>query len=279
MASGETRIVKKIKKGHSGRHGGEWKVAYADFMTAMMAFFLVMWIVGLEQGVKDAIAGYFKDPIGFMKAVEGGKSPFGKGGSLDNILVDAAMKTDQVVKEDKERFKQTKEAINKVISEYPEFKVIAKSVEVKIVNDGLRIDLVESSQDLFFDSGSATTKPRTKQLLSLIACELGKLPNRVVIEGHTDSRPYYGPNGWTNWELSTARANAARTIMEATGLRKDQMVEVRGYADRMPRDAQHKDSFINRRVSILLPFLNLPKGISDNKDIMVNEAQRLKAKD
>jgi len=268
-SSGEQRVIKKVKKRHGKHYGGAWKVAYADFVTAMMAFFLVMWIVGLDQAVKDAIAGYFKDPTGFMKAVEGGKSPLDNGGSLDNMIIDVAKKTDKVVKEDRKRFEQTKEAIDKVIAEYPEFKVIAKSVEVKIVNDGLRIDLVESSKDLFFDSGSAATKPRTKQLLSLIAAELGKLPNNVIIEGHTDSRPYYGPNGWTNWELSTARANAARAVMEATGLRKDQMVEVRGYADRMPRDAKNKDSFLNRRVSILLPFQNLPKEIRDNKDITV----------
>ncbi|MEN6520863.1 MAG: flagellar motor protein MotB [Armatimonadota bacterium] len=267
MASETLRIVKKVKKGHGGHHGGSWKVAYADFMTALMAFFLVMWIVGLDQVVKNAVAGYFKDPVGFMKAVEGGKSPLGQGGALDSMLTKMAKKTDESVKEDKKRFEHAKSAINDVIARYPEFKGIAKSVDVKIVNEGLRIDLVESSQDLFFDSGSAATKPRTRQLLGLIAKELGNLPNKVIIEGHTDSRQYQGPNGWTNWELSTARANAARRVMEASGLHSGQMVEVRGYADRIPRDPNHKDSFINRRVSILLPFQELPEKLRDSRDI------------
>lgn len=279
MASEAKRIVKKVKKGHGGHHGGAWKVAYADFVTAMMAFFLVMWIVGLDQAVKEAISGYFKDPTGFMKAVEAGKSPLGKGGALDSMLEEMAKKTDKAVQEDKKRFEQTKSAISKAIEQYPEFKAIAKNVDVKIVAEGLRIDLVESSSDLFFDSGSASTKPRTRQLLGMIAHELGKLPNRVVIEGHTDSRQYQGPNGWTNWELSTARANAARRIMESTGLRDGQMIEVRGYADRMPRDSEHKDSFINRRVSILLPFQDLPDKLRDFKDITYEKAGNDKYKD
>lgn len=273
MASEAQRIVKKVKKSHGGHHGGSWKVAYADFMTALMAFFLVMWIVGLNQVVKNAVAGYFKDPVGFMKAVEGGKSPLGKGGALDSMLTKMAKKTDESVKEDKKRFEHTKSAINDVIARYPEFHGIAKSVDVKIVNEGLRVDLVESSQDLFFDSGSAATKPRTRQLLGLIAKELGKLPNKVIIEGHTDSRQYQGPNGWTNWELSTARANAARRVMEVSGLRSGQMVEVRGYADRIPRDPEHKDSFINRRVSILLPFQELPEGLRDSNDITCKKVE------
>jgi chemotaxis protein MotB len=254
------RIVRKHKKGHGGHHGGAWKVAYADFVTAMMAFFLVMWIVGLSNNIKQAIAAYFQDPVGFMKATEGGTKPLDLGsagilntqGNPPKPLENNG--TFNKKAEERQRFEKAKYMLDKLIAERPEFKRISDSIRVIIAKEGLRIDLVESKSDLFFDSGSATPKQRTKELLKQIALELGNLPNKVIIEGHTDSRPYRGPNGWSNWELSTARANAARDIMEHGGLENNQMVEVRGLADKMPIDLKHKDSCKNRRVSILLPF-------------------------
>jgi chemotaxis protein MotB len=255
------RIVRKHKKGHGGHHGGAWKVAYADFVTAMMAFFLVMWIVGLSNNIKQAIAAYFKDPAGFMKATEGGTKPLnlGSAGLLDSMGVPPKPQENIIgagsrKAQERQRFERAKYMLDKLIAERPEFKKISDSIRVIIANEGLRIDLVESHSDLFFDSGSATPKHRTRELLKQIAKELGDLPNKVIIEGHTDARPYYGPNGWSNWELSTARANAARAIMEHGGLENNQMVEVRGLADKMPIDLKHKDSCKNRRVSILLPF-------------------------
>jgi chemotaxis protein MotB len=255
------RVIRKHKKGHSGHHLGAWKVAYADFVTAMMAFFLVMWIVGLNTSIKEAVAAYFKDPVGFMEATERGDKPI-------NLTTPGIMARPDVqpntgkdsyelekrLNEERKRFERAKSSLKKIIARCPDFKKIADSIQIRIANEGLRIDLVESRSDLFFDSGSAIPKPRTKQLLRQIALELGQLPNKVIIEGHTDSRPYCGPNGWTNWELSTARGNAARAITEGGGLKKGQMVEVRGLADTMPLDPEHKDSFKNRRVSILLPF-------------------------
>jgi len=254
-------IVKKKRKSAEGHHGGAWKVAYADFVTAMMAFFLVMWIVGLNTAVKEAIAAYFKDPIGFMESTERGDRPFSL--QTPGVLTAPDVKPDlrkdslELAKardREQKKFEKVKESLEKVIREYPEFKDLQKSVQVKLAVDGLRIDLIESSSDLFFDSGSALTKPRTRKLLQKIAKELGRLPNSVVVEGHTDSRPYFGPQGWTNWELSTARANAARAIMEVSGLRKGQVAEVRGWADRMPLDPKNRASFRNRRVSIMLKF-------------------------
>jgi chemotaxis protein MotB len=264
--SEQIRVIKK-KRGHGGgHHGGAWKVAYADFVTAMMAFFLVMWIVGLNSAVKEAIAAYFQDPVAFMSAVERGEKPFQVEGS--GIMTVPEMKT-EVTKdsmklaedrhEQKRKFEEVKSSLERLIAEYPEFKDLAKSIKVEVISEGLRIDLIESSPDLFFDSGSATTKPGTKALLGKMARELGRLPNKVVIEGHTDSRPYRGPHGWTNWELSTARANSARSVMEDAGLRAGQMIEVRGLADTMPLDPKNRDSFKNRRVSILLPFEMIPK--------------------
>lgn len=271
MASGNAesgvRIVKRGKKGHGGHHGGAWKVAYADFVTALMAFFLVMWIVGMSKPVREAVSGYFKDPSGYMKAVAAGENALGKKGAGGSSLIALKEKlpdkpVPNTAEQERKRFEEAKANIQKFVKQYPEFKDLAESIRVTITHDGMRVDLVESSQDMFFDSGSALTKPRTKKLLARVAKELGKLPNRVVIEGHTDSLPYSGPNGWTNWELSTARANAARYTMDISGLRKGQVLEVRGLADRLPIDAKHPESFKNRRVSILLPYDHHVKRIS-----------------
>lgn len=245
------RIVKR-KKGHAGHHGGAWKVAYADFVTAMMAFFLVMWIVGLSNPVKEAIAGYFKDPTGFMKAFKGGNAPFevGKGGAGDGkTKVQPPPKSPA---EERKRLEEAKKAIEKVITSKPEFKELGRHVDIKLVPEGLRIDLLESKESMFFDSGSAQVKPETVKLLSQIAAELKTLPNKLMIEGHTDSRPLNRVDGYTNWELSADRANSARHVVEGAGIQDGQIAQVRGYAATQPRDSANPSSFINRRVSIVV---------------------------
>lgn len=252
--SAEIRIVKK-KKGHTGHHGGAWKVAYADFVTAMMAFFLVMWIVGLNPTVKQAIEGYFKDPEGFMKAVNAGKSPFqvnenagglheGKGKSDSNSVPGSGS--------ERAKLEMAKKAIEKLVESKPEFKELGKHIDIKLVPEGLRIDLLEAKESLFFDSGSAKVKPATVRLLSQIASELKSLPNKVILEGHTDSLPLNRADGYTNWELSADRANGARSIMGTAGVSDSQIAQVRGYAATQPRDPQNPTHFSNRRVSILV---------------------------
>jgi len=249
---GDIRIVKK-KHGDHGHHGGAWKVAYADFVTAMMAFFLVMWIIGLSQNIKEAIAAYFKDPVGFMKAVNEGKLAFSiapdagavKAGEKD------APKPDEVT--EKQRMELAKQELEKVVAGVPEFRNLKPYVKIQIVDEGLRVELLESSQSVFFVSGSAEVNPQARQLLTRIARYLSKLPNRIIIEGHTDSRPF-ARGGMTNWELSANRANAARRILEAGGLRKGQIYQVRGYADnklRVPNDPYH---YSNRRISLLIAY-------------------------
>ncbi len=244
------RIVKK-KKGHGGHHGGAWKVAYADFVTAMMAFFLVMWIVGLSDPVKQAIAGYFKDPTGFMNAVKAGNAPFdlGKGGVQKP---EDQKPPEKDPAEERRRLEEAKRAIEKAITSRPEFKKLGKHVDIKLVPEGLRIDLLESKESLFFDSGSAKVKPETVRLLSRMASELRTLPNKLIIEGHTDSRPLNRTNGYTNWELSADRANSARCVVAAAGVTDSQIAQVRGYAATQPRDSANPTSFINRRVSIVV---------------------------
>ncbi len=251
------RIIRKKKHG-GGHHGGAWKVAYADFVTAMMAFFLVMWIVGLSKPIRQAIASYFRDPSGFMKTAHGGANPLSGGdetamkkgkpaplvpmdGGTGNATVEA-------------KFRQVADAIMKELEKTPEFAGLRDSIQVRLTNEGLRIELMEKTSSLFFDSGSASLKPRTVHLLTTIAHELRALNNPVIIEGHTDARPLHRADGTTNWELSADRANAARRALEAHGLRGGQVLAVRGYADRqllMPDKPFH---FANRRVSILVAY-------------------------
>ena len=217
------RIVRK-KGGGGGHHGGAWKVAYADFVTAMMAFFLVMWIVGLSKPVREAIAAYFRDPSGFMKTAHGGPTPLGQGGEGTDLkkgtpaplIPDDGGKAGQASM--KAQFKKAEDAILKQLEKDPEFKGLRDSVEVHLTDEGLRIELMEKTSSLFFDSGSAALKERSVHLLSVIGAELGKLKNPVIVEGHTDSRPLSRGYNYSNWELSTDRANAARKAMEEHGL-------------------------------------------------------------
>ncbi len=235
----EIRVIKK-KKAHAAHHGGAWKVAYADFVTAMMAFFMVMWILGLSEPIKQNIAGYFTDPEAFAEAVAEGENP---GGGGPPVLSKA---------EEREKLKEAKETIEKMMAATPEFKELSKHVDIKLVDEGLMIDLVEVKESLFFASGSAKVNPATNNLLSKIAGELKKLDNKVIIEGHTDSRPLARPDDYTNWELSADRANSARRVMEAAGLKKDQIAHVRGCAATQLRDPKNPEHFSNRRVSIIV---------------------------
>ena len=250
------RIVKK--SGGSGHHGGAWKVAYADFVTAMMAFFLVMWIVGLNKPTRQAIAAYFRDPSGFMKTAHGGKNPLsgGEGVTMELGGKKAPLMPGDGGKGDRTdgAFKLAQAEILKEMERDPELRGLKESVQVHLTNEGLRIELLERTSSLFFDTGSASLKARSIKLLNVIAQELAKLKNPVVIEGHTDSNPLNGKNGYSNWELSTDRANAARHAMEEHGLPASQVIAVRGYADRKllhPEDPTH---FSNRRVSILVAY-------------------------
>ena len=268
MAKDDTPIIiKKVKKGHGGHHGGAWKVAYADFVTAMMAFFLVMWIVGLSKPMKQAIAAYFRDPSGFMKTSHGGVSPIsdnsekvrdtGKPGPIiprdggANILPG----NEALLSALHAQFRLVQSAIKNDLEKNPEFKDLRDSVDIQLTDEGLRVELEEKTNSLFFDTGSAKLKEHTVHLLQKIAQQLGKLKSPVVIEGHTDSQPLNGPNGYSNWELSTDRANAARRIMDGSGLHPGQVIAVRGYADRKLLVRNNPMHFSNRRVSILVPYV------------------------
>jgi chemotaxis protein MotB len=231
-------IIIKKKAGHGGHHGGAWKVAYADFVTAMMALFIVLWLLNTNKPVREAVAGYFKDPAGTATKI----------GSTKVGVAEALAIT-------KDDMPKLKEELEKAISKVPNFDKIKDQIEMTITPEGLRIELLETETGTFFQVGNSAPSDNGKELLSLLAQELGKLPNHVSIEGHTDSKPYAGRREYGNWELSTDRANAARRLMQHNGLRGDEVSEVRGYADQMLRKPAQPLDASNRRISVIVQNL------------------------
>jgi len=251
MSKGQPVIIVK-KRGHGGHahHGGAWKVAYADFVTAMMAFFLVMWLVAQSPQVKAAVAGYFRDPGVFETTRGGGVLPGGAEGLRETGVTPAAEPNN--VRAAREVLERAAERVRHALADVPALKALQDRIEITVTPEGLRIELLEDAQKSFFAVGSAQLLPETVELLGVIAQELSSLGNTVALEGHTDSRPYSAANGYSNWELSTDRANAARRVMESRGLRPHQIDAVRGFADtrlRYPDDALDPR---NRRISIVV---------------------------
>jgi len=251
-------IIKK--KGHGGHHGGAWKVAYSDFVTAMMALFIVLWIVSQNNSIKQAIAQYFKDPTIFIggSGIHTGmsKTPsfviFPKEGTKsDNDTFKTFQDEITKVRNEINKLSEESKKIEKIISATPGFEKFKDRIQLSVNEEGLRIELIENSEGLFFDVGSARVKPDTVKLLKLIAQELINLNNKIIIEGHTDALPYVSP-GYSNWELSADRANAARKILEEAGVKKEQIVGIRGYADRILKHPDKPMDFANRRVAILV---------------------------
>jgi chemotaxis protein MotB len=235
-------IIKKKVSGH-GHHGGAWKVAYADFVTAMMAFFMVMWLMNSGEKVKEAVGAYFRDPKGAGKMTGSAMTGSGQG-----------------IEVNKDNMAQLKDQLNNAMKTMPAFQALKDNVTMTVTGEGLRIELLETEKGLFFESGRADPSSNGQGLLVMMTQELAKLPNNVLIEGHTDAKPFSSRDGYSNWELSVDRANEARKIMEANGLRQGQVVQVRGFADRRLRlpDDPHDPS--NRRISVIVQYLDPPPG-------------------
>ncbi len=238
-------IIKKKVVGHGGHHGGAWKVAYADFVTAMMALFIVLWLLSSSQKIQQAVGGYFRDPTGRGKNT--GTSMVGSGRDMT------------VVKDDMSGLKEKLKSVIKLI---PHFQQLQGNVELTITEEGLRIDLIEDSKGIFFESGKPQPSSIGKELLATLAKELGRLPNRILIEGHTDAQKYSGVDAYSNWELSADRANAARRLMESSGLVPDQVAQIRGYADQDLRNKKNPEDPSNRRVSLIVRYLDPPKQLA-----------------
>ena len=248
-------IVKKVIKKGGGHHGGAWKVAYADFVTSMMALFIVLWVLGQDKPVIEAVAGYFKDPVAYdakIKKLGNGKIP---GTVLPKKKPAISPKLIE-----KENLQKMGKDIVKELKKNKEFKAIINKMEVQIVKEGLRIELIDSESGLFFKVGTTKLKKKPEKLMEKIGSLISKLPNNVIVEGHTDSRTYKGKGlGYTNFELSTERANSARRALIKGGLNSKKVKEVRGYADRILKDKKHPLSAVNRRISIILEYLHKDK--------------------
>jgi chemotaxis protein MotB len=231
-------IVKKRAATHK-RHGGAWKVAYADFVTAMMALFIVLWLLSSSQEVQKMIGGYFVDPLGIGKDVGTGKHGAGE---------TVTLKRDDMSK--------LKEQIEQSLKQMPQFQALKNQVQLIVTGDGLRIEMIETEAGMFFESGRPDPTVKCRELLAVLALQLGKLPNKLLIEGHTDSKAFNSDLTYTNWELSADRANAARRLMESDGLQANQVGQVRGFADQNLRVPNDPENAANRRVSVIVQYLS-----------------------
>lgn len=240
-------IIIKKKVSHGGHHGGAWKVAYADFVTAMMALFIVLWLLNTSQQVQKVVGGYFRDPNGTSKKVGTNQT-----GAAENFTIT------------KDNMQVLKEQLQQTIKENVDLDKLKKQIEMTVTAEGLRVELLESKTGTFFNQGSAQPTPQGKELLVMLAKELSTLPNKISLEGHTDSAPYSGKNEYSNWELSTDRANAARRIIQENGVRPDQVSQVRGYADQRLRDPENPEDASNRRISMIVQYVM--KNVADEDE-------------
>jgi chemotaxis protein MotB len=215
-------------------------VAYADFVTALMALFIVMWMMSATEKVKASISGYFRDPRGFTHKLGAGPAGAGEG------LVLHTQTAGDLEKQ-----------IELALHQMPEFEKIRGNIRMSVTGEGLRIDLLESEEGMFFISGGANPTEAGSNLLRVLGGELAKMPNTIAIEGHTDARPFRraGPSsGYGNWELAVDRANAARRLLHSYGIRPGQVVEVRGFADQKLLNPDDPNDPRNRRVSVVVKF-------------------------
>jgi chemotaxis protein MotB len=266
-------IVKRVKKAAHGHHGGAWKIAYADFVTAMMAFFLLMWLLGsTTKAQREGIAEYFKAPLKISMtggSGAGDASSVIKGGGTDlsrkegqmqksdtpqkkkTINVEAA-RAEQERKE-KQQLEQLKEKLDKKIDTNAFLKQFKKQLLIDITSEGLRIQIVDEKNRPMFSSGSAVMQPYAREILLEIAKVLNEVPNTISLSGHTDATPYSGgERGYSNWELSADRANACRRELVAGGIEEGKILRVVGLSSAVPFDKEDHNNPINRRISIIV---------------------------
>ena len=227
-------------------------MAYADFVTAMMSLFIVLWLMNSSEKIKKAVAGYFNDPKGTSTLM--GTTMSGTGEAVPPAQATS--------------MEQLKQRIEQGIKAKQDLEKLSKQIEITITAEGLRIELLEDTNGTFYEIGSARLSKSGQELLAVLAEELKTLPNALLIEGHTDAAQYSSDATYTNWELSADRANAARRLMQQDGVRSNQVTQVRGYADQMLRVKANPFDPSNRRISILvkndstgaIPIMNAMKG-------------------
>jgi chemotaxis protein MotB len=307
-------IIKKIKKGGGHAHGGAWKVAYADFVTAMMAFFIVMWIIAASEETKESVTAYFDDPGAFnfingkrtvpidlgMKPIPGSILGENIGEGSGRSEIDPPENEDELYFKNKERLKAEAKAdsiafadrvkvaaqkIQEILEEELEQDETLQEIMENIIfnydEKGLRIDLIENNDNLFFTSGSANLRAEVTDILKVLSVEIGKLPNYVEIEGHTDSKDFSKGAKYTNWELSSDRANSARRILSNYGLWWGQINRVTGFADTRLHNKDNPFDKTNRRISILIKNKKIQEFYDEKikEDIPFEDADEVVASD
>lgn len=259
-----TPIIIKKKKGHGGHghHGGSWKVAYADFVTAMMAFFMVMWIMGLSDSTRSMVAGYFNDPMGFMKQMPRSNNTLGiKQGppSFSRSKAKRSQLEDKLAMADKAKLKGVKKRLEVLLTQAGvgsnslNLRALSQQVEVRMTSEGLQIEFMDKAGAVFFESGSAVVRPEAKGIVMKVGKVLAMSGRPLRIQGHTDAQQF-GDGSYDNWDLSNDRANAMRHLLKKGGVQDSQLIRIENYADhdlKRPDDPLH---YSNRRVTILLPY-------------------------
>jgi chemotaxis protein MotB len=260
------RIIIRRKHGGGGHHGGAWKVAFADFMTAMFALFLVLWLVTQSTDIRSAIAGYFQDPLG--RADQFGSSIL-PGQGAQSATVQAPLTQPQVMDLRRDRLQRVADRLKERLDEMPDLSDVKGNIKIEVTSEGLRIQLIEDASGVFFETGSATPSQRGREILALVGAELGRVSNPIMIEGYTDARPYPFSSTYTNWELSADRANMARRILSEHGLSPAQVTQIRGWADRQLADPENPYAPNNRRITITMP-LAPPSAPTDSVSLLGN---------
>lgn len=270
MDNNQPIIVKRVKRYAAGHHGGSWKIAFADFATAMMAFFLVLWLLSTatpEQ--KIAIAGYFKDPIGFSESgtpyvIDLGGSPQLAPEKTINpeekseptpdtsIQLDKDQVETMAEQVERERLELLLQELQNKVEENPQLQKFKDQILFEITQDGLRIQIMDAENRPMFDIGSARLQPYFEDILLAMADTIKAVPNKISISGHTDAKPYSGSGEFGNWELSANRANAARRALVAGGYPDDQVARVVGYASSSLFDRKDPFNPVNRRIDIIV---------------------------
>ncbi|MFJ4141715.1 flagellar motor protein MotB [Pseudomonas sp. NPDC089734] len=269
MENNQPIIVKRVKRFGGGHHGGAWKIAFADFATAMMAFFLVLWLMSSatpEQLI--AVAGYFKDPVGFTDSgspyvIDLGGSPEMSPNqtinpevkttpSPDTVPIESDTSESKAEQVEQERLEMLLQELQNKVEENPQLQKFKDQILFEITQDGLRIQIMDADNRPMFDSGSARLKPYFEDILLAMADTIRTVPNKISISGHTDAKPYVGSGEFGNWELSANRANAARRALVAGGYPDPQVARVVGYASSALYDREHPFNPVNRRIDIVV---------------------------
>ena len=258
MANDQPIIIIKKKVRGGGHHGGAWKVAYADFVTAMMALFIVLWLMSsTSKKEQEEIGGYFRDPKGLAA---------NHGTDKKDTQKDTP-KTQDMAK--------LRLAMLHAIEQIDTLNTLKKQIDITVTPEGLRIELMESDKGTFFELGSAKPKPALVQILQVLSAQIGQLPNSISVEGHTDAQRYTNDTGYGNWELSADRANTARRLMQTSGVGAEQVSQVRGFADQKLRRPDKPFDASNRRISLIVQYLPDTIKTGTFQDLAENNAEHL----